>query len=110
MVAGGRVRDLTTLSLEIGSNTLKALLDESSQSMGQAVIDTKCKSATRQRPSSKRFVVLGGPGGYLTCRPAGCPMLRDRYRGWVRLFTVNRPNEPRFTNAAKDAALRCFTS
>ena len=41
--------------------------------------------------SPKRFVILGGPGGYLSCRPAGCPMIADRYRHWQRLGTVNRP-------------------
>lgn len=58
--------------------------------------------------SHKRFVVLGGPGGYLTCRPAGCPMITDRYRRWQRLFTVNRPLTQRTADAAKDAALRCY--
>lgn len=42
-------------------------------------------------PSVRRFVVLGGPGGRLTVRPAGCPMLRDQYRRWTVLFTYNLP-------------------
>jgi hypothetical protein len=57
---------------------------------------------------STRFVVLGGPGGYLTCRPLGCPSVKDRYRRWVPLFAVNRPLDTRMANAAKDAALRCY--
>jgi hypothetical protein len=58
--------------------------------------------------SHKRFVVLGGPGGYLACRPAGCPMLKDRYRNWTMLFTVNRPWSLELCRAAQSAALRCF--
>ena len=58
--------------------------------------------------TTKRFVVLGGPGGYLTCRPVGCPMIADQYRRWQPLFTVNRPLSMRLANAAKDAALRCY--
>lgn len=61
-----------------------------------------------RQPSRKRFVVLGGPGGYLTCRPAGCPMIRDHYRTWQVLFTVNRPLTWQLAEAAKDEALRCF--
>ena len=57
---------------------------------------------------SRRFVVLGGPRGYLTCRPAGCPMLTDRYRSWQPLFTVNRPLTPELAHAAQHAALRAF--
>lgn len=56
--------------------------------------------------SGKRFLVLGGPRGYLTCRPAGCPMLADRYRGWQVLFKVNRPLTPALADQAKSAALR----
>lgn len=59
--------------------------------------------------SRKRFVVLGGPGGYLSCRPAGCPMITDRYKRWQVLFTVNRPLTTARADAAKSAALRCFT-
>ena len=57
---------------------------------------------------AKRFVVLGGPGGYLTCRPTGCPMIADRYKRWQVLFTVNRPPTQAMVAAAQDAALRCF--
>ena len=58
---------------------------------------------------ARRFVVLGGPCGYLTCRPVDCPMIQDRYRAWQPLFTVNRPMTPALAEAAKGAALRCFT-
>lgn len=59
-------------------------------------------------PSHKRFVVLGGPRGYLSVRPVGCPMIRDQYKRWQPLFTVNRPLTIALENAAKDAALRCY--
>jgi hypothetical protein len=64
--------------------------------------------AQRITVSRKRFVVLGGPGGYLTCRPAGCPMLRDRYARWQPLFSVNRPLTVAMVDAAQRAALRRF--
>lgn len=56
--------------------------------------------------SHKRFIVLGGPGGYLTCRPAGCPMTADRYKGWQPLFKVNRRMTTALASEAKVAALR----
>lgn len=59
--------------------------------------------------SKKRFVVLGGPGGALTCRPAGCPMISDRYKAWTVLFGVNRPLTRTLADAAKDAVFRCYT-
>jgi histidinol-phosphate/aromatic aminotransferase/cobyric acid decarboxylase-like protein len=62
----------------------------------------------RITPSPRRFVVLGGPGGYRTGRPVGCPMIRDRYRAWQPLFTVNRPLTATMANAAKDAVFRCY--
>lgn len=58
--------------------------------------------------SEKRFVVLGGPGGYLSCRPAGCPLIADRYKRWLVLFKVNRPLTLELGNAAKDAVFRRF--
>jgi hypothetical protein len=60
-------------------------------------------------PSRKRFVVIGGPGGHLSCRPVGCPMLTDRYRRWQLLFRVNRPLTPARVDAAQRAALRLYT-
>ena len=59
--------------------------------------------------SPKRFVVLGGPGGHLSCRPVGCPMLTDRYRRWQLLFAVNRPLTPARAHAAQRAALRIYS-
>lgn len=58
--------------------------------------------------SPTRCVVLGGPRGYLTVRPVGCPMIADRYRAWTPLFTINRPLTPRLAETAKAAALRCY--
>lgn len=58
--------------------------------------------------SRGRCVVLGGPRGYLTVRPVGCPMIADRYARWTPLFTINRPFTPRLADAAKAAALRCY--
>jgi len=60
-------------------------------------------------PSPRRFVVIGGPGGQLSCRPVGCPMLGDRYRRWQPLFRVNRPLTPAHVEAAQRAALRSYT-
>lgn len=60
--------------------------------------------------SSKRFEILGGPGGYLTCLPVGDPRRRDRYRHWTRLATVNRPLTPALADAAKGWALRGLLS
>jgi hypothetical protein len=61
-------------------------------------------------PSRKRFVVIGGPSGYLSCRPVGWPMLNDRYRRWQLLFRVNRPLTPARVDAAQRAALRLYTA
>jgi hypothetical protein len=58
--------------------------------------------------SAKRFELLGGPGGYLTCLPVGHPRRGDRYRRWVRLATVNRPLSPERADAAKGWALRAL--
>jgi hypothetical protein len=58
------------------------------------------------RVSAKRFELLGGPGGYLTCLPVGDPRRGDRYRAWVRLATVNRPLSPELADDAKGWALR----
>jgi hypothetical protein len=60
-------------------------------------------------PSPKRFVVIGGPRGELSCRPIGCPMLSDRYRNWQPLFHVNRPLSPSLIDQAQRAALRHYT-
>jgi hypothetical protein len=61
-----------------------------------------------QSQSPKRFVIIGGPRGELSCRPVGCPMLADRYRRWQRLATVNRPLSPALADAGKAWALRAF--
>lgn len=44
-----------------------------------------------QRSSHKRFLLIGGPKGYLSCLPAGDPRLHDYYRRWIVLIKVNRP-------------------
>lgn len=67
------------------------------------------RAAVGLRPTSRRrFLVLGGPGGYLTCLAAGDPELGDRYRRWQVLFQVRRPLTPELGRAARGAALRCF--
>lgn len=38
------------------------------------------------RRSRKRFIVLGGPGGYLATAPAGCDLSDPRWRRWQILF------------------------
>lgn len=40
--------------------------------------------------SPRRFVLLGGPGGYLTVLAAGSPLL-EKYGGWTTLLRVNVP-------------------
>jgi hypothetical protein len=65
--------------------------------------------STNPLPSPKRFVVIGGPGGRLSCRPVGRPMLTDRYRRWQLLVRVNRPLTPARVDAAQRAALRLYT-
>lgn len=57
---------------------------------------------------AKRCVLLGGPGGYLTCLPAGDARLRDRYRNWQVLMRINRPLSPGLADAAKGWAMRTF--
>lgn len=61
--------------------------------------------------ATKRFHVLGGPGGYLTCVPVNSPFIQDggRYARWQRLITVNRPLTPRRADAAKVWALQTHT-
>lgn len=41
--------------------------------------------------SPRRFVLLGGPGGWMTVLPAGSPMRADRYAGWTELARANLP-------------------
>jgi len=60
------------------------------------------------RPSHKRFLLLGGPGDYLTCLPAGDPRLHDRYRQWVVLMKINRPLSPQLVHEAEMWAVRTF--
>lgn len=59
--------------------------------------------------SRKRFVLLGGPGGHLTCRPVGCPLIAGRYRQWQELARINRPLTTRLDQWAKGWALRTCT-
>jgi len=62
-----------------------------------------------QRPSRKRFLLLGGSGGYLSCLPAGDPRLQDSfYRRWVVLMNIHRPLSPRLVRAAQMWAVRTF--
>jgi hypothetical protein len=66
-----------------------------------------------RRPSDRRYVILGGPGGYLTVQRAGSPMIADRYRRWQVLGTYNAPRNRwhapmACANQAKDWALRTF--
>lgn len=61
------------------------------------------------RPSSpKRFDVLGGPGGYLTCLPVGDARRHDRYRQWITLASVNRPLTMARADWCKGWVLRNF--
>jgi hypothetical protein len=63
-----------------------------------------------KRSPSRRFLVLGGPGGRLNCLAPGDPGLTDLYRPprWVVLFAVNRPLTHALADVAKGEALRCY--
>lgn len=63
---------------------------------------------TKRTVSRKRFLLLAGLGGYLTCLPAGDPRLADRYRAWTVLARINRRLSPRLAEAAKAWAVRTF--
>ena len=63
---------------------------------------------TKRTISQRRFLLLGGPAGYLTCLRAGDPRLADRYRAWTVLARINRPLSPRLAEAAKAWAVRTF--
>lgn len=67
--------------------------------------------------SDRRWVILGGPGGYLTVVEANHPQIRDRYRRWQELGRVNVPRRLRehyaarpylFAGPAKSWALRAW--
>lgn len=58
--------------------------------------------------ASRRWELLGGPGGYLTALPVGDPRRTDRYRRWVTLLRVNRPIDPVAVRFAQGWALRAF--
>lgn len=64
--------------------------------------------SNRYRVSRKRFLVLGGPGGYLATAPAGAHLSDARWTRWQVLFSVNRPMTTQTRDAALGAALRCF--
>jgi hypothetical protein len=55
--------------------------------------------------AGKRFLVLGGPGGYLTCVAASNAALRARYATWTLLATVHRPLTMARASCAKGWAL-----
>lgn len=52
---------------------------------------TSRRIRVEQIESGRRFVLLGGPGGYLTMVPAGSRFQRDQYRDWTELLRVNVP-------------------
>jgi hypothetical protein len=58
--------------------------------------------------SDKRFELLGGPGGRMTCLPIGDARRNDRYRRWTRLLVVNRPLTMARADAAQRWALEVF--
>lgn len=67
--------------------------------------DPVCRECGRTfGESPRRFVLLGGPGGYMTVVPAGSPLL-ERYGGWTTLLRVNVPRrlEPDARNVAGEA-------
>ena len=58
--------------------------------------------------SRKRFLVIGGPGGYLATVRAGYDLSDARWNRWRVLFAVNRALTTETRDAALGAALRCF--
>lgn len=58
--------------------------------------------------AARRFELLGGPGGYMTCLPVGDARRHDRYRRFVTLATINRPLTMARAEWAKGWALRTF--
>jgi len=50
---------------------------------------------------TRRFVVMLGPGGYMTCVPANSPWRRSIYRNWIVLCAIHRPISPELVNQAK---------
>ena len=55
-----------------------------------------------------RFLVLGGPGGYLATARPDVDLADPRWRRWCVLFKVNRPLTPALRTAALGAALRHY--
>jgi hypothetical protein len=56
-------------------------------------------------PSTKRFVLLRGPGGWLTCLPVGHHWRETRYGAWDEIARVNAPLDDITATAAKLWAL-----
>jgi hypothetical protein len=97
----------------------QALLDEPQSSgsdvrgvLGSGVESSACEEVrhpTRHAGSSaKRFELLGGPGGYLSCLPMGDARRHDRYRCWSTLLRVNRPMTEALVDCAQRWALRTY--
>lgn len=59
-------------------------------------------------PSQKRFLLLVGEGGYLTCLRAGDPRRQDRYKAWTILATIHRPLTPDLVRQAQLWAVRHY--
>lgn len=55
-----------------------------------------------------RFLVLGGPGGYLATARPDVDLDDPRWRRWCVLFKVNRPLTPALRSAALEGALRAY--
>jgi hypothetical protein len=55
---------------------------------------------------TRRFVVLLGPGGYITCVPANSSWRRSRYRNWIVLCVIHRPISPELVRQTQLWAVR----
>lgn len=53
------------------------------------------------QPSPRRWQVLVGPQGHLTCLPVGDPRRADRYRAFTPVAEFNRPLTPARAQAAR---------
>jgi hypothetical protein len=58
--------------------------------------------------STRRFEIIGGPGGYLNVIAVGDPRREDRFRHWVTLARVNRPLSPAMVDQAYSWVHRNF--